>query len=111
MIAAAMTLWSGLASAATVTLDLPDVERATKDRVRYQCGATEIEVTYINVGANSLAVLKLGERVVVAASVLAASGARYAGQELVWWTKGDDTTLYDLTAGEDAPGTECTVSG
>jgi len=107
----AAALWSGSAMAATVTLELPDVERATKDRSRYQCGESEVRVLYINAGDNALAVLTIGARTVVTAATISASGARYAGQEFVWWTKGDDATLFDLTQGEDAPGLDCTVSG
>ncbi len=58
---------------------------------------------YVNAGDNSLAVLTLGDRTVVAVTVLSASGAKYAGQNYVWWTKGDNADLYDLTKGEDAP--------
>ena len=71
------------------------------------CGGQKIAATYINAGDNSLAVLKMGDRVVVTVAVLAASGAKYAGQELIWWTKGDEATLYDLHNGENDPGKIC----
>ncbi|MGC4026506.1 MAG: MliC family protein [Mesorhizobium sp.] len=111
-----MTIWriamlaSGLAvssaQAASVSLDLPG-DAATRETVNYDCGGQKIAATYINAGDNSLAVLKIGERVVVTVSVLAASGAKYAGQELIWWTKGDEATLYDLHKGENDPGELC----
>lgn len=98
------------AQAANVTLDLPG-EPVSRETVNYDCGGQKISATYINAGANSLAVLKIGDRVVVTANVLSGSGARYAGQELIWWTKGDEATLYDLTKGENDPGEMCkTVS-
>jgi membrane-bound inhibitor of C-type lysozyme len=38
----------------------------------------------------------------VFASVISASGARYASGQWVWWSKGSDASLYDTTLGEDA---------
>ena len=35
-------------------------------------------------------------------NVLSASGARYAGRQYTWWTKGNSADFYDLTKGEDA---------
>lgn len=99
------------AQAASVTLDLPGADAATRETVNYDCGGQRISATYINAGDNAPAVLKIGERVVVTVNVLSASGARYAGQELIWWTKGDEATLYDVRKGENDPGEMCkTVS-
>lgn len=97
------------AQAATISLDLPGDE-ATHQTVNYDCGGQKIAATYINAGDNSLAVLTIGDRVVVTVSVIAASGARYAGQELVWWTKGNEATLYDLQKGDSDPGVVCKKS-
>ncbi|MCO5063364.1 MAG: MliC family protein [Rhizobiaceae bacterium] len=98
------------AQAASVTLDLPG-GAASRETVNYACGGEKITATYINAGDNALAVLKIGERVVVTVNVLSGSGARYAGQEIVWWTKGSEATLYDLRKGENDPGEMCkTVS-
>lgn len=103
-------LVASAAQAANVSLDLPG-DAATRETVNYDCGGQKIAATYINAGDNSLAVLTIGDRVVVTVSVLAASGAKYAGQELIWWTKGDEATLYDLHKGENDPGEMCkTVS-
>lgn len=60
----------------------------------YACdGGATFPVTYINSGANSLAIVPVDgeERIFVA--VMSASGARYASGPLVWWTKGDTATL------------------
>ena len=35
--------------------------------------------------------------------MIAASGARYAAANYVWWSKGTDAELYDISQGEDAP--------
>ena len=34
--------------------------------------------------------------------MISASGARYAAANYVWWTRGPDAELYDLTLGEDS---------
>ena len=94
------------ARAASVMLDLPG-DAPSHETVDYDCGDRKVSATYVNAGENALAVLKIGDRVVVTANVLAGSGARYAGQELVWWTKGDEATLYDVRKGEDDPGVIC----
>jgi membrane-bound inhibitor of C-type lysozyme/heat shock protein HslJ len=63
----------------------------------YACGKLRVTVDYINAGGISLAVLHMGENLVIAANVLAASGARYAGDRYIWWSHGEGTDLYDLT--------------
>lgn len=71
----------------------------------YDCGATEpISVTYINAAPNFLAIVPIAEEPepLIFASVIAASGARYASGQWVWWSKGADASLYDATLGEDA---------
>ncbi|WP_269933346.1 MliC family protein [Aminobacter sp. HY435] len=94
---------TGVATASTVTLELPGNAPVERNAVSYQCGDRAVKAEYINTDGNSLAVLTLGDETVVFVSVLSASGAKYAGQQFVWWTKGDNTDLYDLTKGEDAP--------
>ncbi len=91
------------ATAADVTLmlDAPEAEAVS---VNYRCEGVSAPMTveYINAGEDSLAMVPVegGRRVM--ASVLAASGARYAGGAFVWWTKGREGSLYDLRNGEDA---------
>jgi membrane-bound inhibitor of C-type lysozyme len=91
------------ASAADVTLML-DAPEADAVSVNYRCEGSSAPMTveYINAGEDSLAMVPVegGRRVMV--SVLAASGARYAGGAFVWWTKGREGALYDLRKGEDA---------
>lgn len=91
------------ATASTVTLELPGDALVDRNAVSYKCGDQSVKAEYINVGDNALVVLTLGDETVVAVTVLSGSGARYAGQQYVWWTKGDNADLYDLTKGEDAP--------
>lgn len=91
------------AMASTVTLELPGDAKVERSTVGYKCGDQAVKAEYVNAGDNSLAVLTLGDQTVVAVTVLSGSGAKYAGQNYVWWTKGDNADLYDLTKGEDAP--------
>lgn len=102
---AAMVLASavGTASATNVTLELPGDAKVERQSVAYKCGDRDVKAEYINAGSNSLVVLGLDDETVIAVTVLSGSGARYAGQQYVWWTKGDNADLYDLTKGEEAP--------
>lgn len=97
-------------SAAEITITLPEGLEADRSKAVYACGDREIPVEYINAGPVSLAVLTLGEETIVASNVISASGARYAGGQYIWWTKGDEASLYDLTQGEDAPPVACTAA-
>lgn len=104
--AIAILIVSSPAVAGTMTIDVPgDVESTT---ATYECAGSRIEVEYINAGDNALAVVRLAQGPVIMANVLSASGARYAGQQYIWWTKGDGADLYDLTKGEDAEPVSCT---
>lgn len=99
------------AFAATIAIEVPG-EKPETTNVAYACdGGLAVSATYINATDNSLAVLKIGDATVVTANVLAGSGAKYAGGKYVWWTKGREADLYDLTNGENAPGTHCAEAG
>lgn len=98
-------------AATTVTIELPGDAAVDRQAATYRCGNREVEAEYINTGNNSILVLGLGEETVIAVNVIAASGAKYAGQQYVWWTKGDDADLYDLMKGENAPPVTCTKTG
>ncbi|MEO5321809.1 MliC family protein [Mesorhizobium sp. CC13] len=91
------------AMASTVTFELPGEVAVERNTVGYKCGNQAVKAEYINAGSTSLAVLTLGDDTVVTVNVLSGSGAKYAGQQYVWWTKGDNADLYDLFKGEDAP--------
>lgn len=106
-----LTSAAGTASATTVTFELPGDATVDRQAISYKCGDRDVKAEYINAGSNSLVVLTLGDQAVVAVTVLSGSGAKYAGQQYVWWTKGDSADLYDLTKGEDAPPLSCAASG
>lgn len=89
----------------TVQLELGTQSDFERRLTPYDCSAGEpFSVTYINAAPNFLAVVPVeGEpEPLVFAAVVAASGARYAAGQWVWWTKGAEASLYDVTLGEDA---------
>lgn len=99
--AVTLGLLPAVAFADTFTLELPG--KAERSTVTYSCeGVPPVTVEYINAGANSLAIVNDGNETMVMVGVLSGSGARYAGQQYIWWTKGDAADFYDLTKGEDA---------
>ena len=92
-----------------VTLDIPgDAQIETH---RYKCEGRDapLVVRYMNAEPNYLALLAPGadERQMIFSNVIAASGARYTAGQYVWWTKGADATLQDITDGPDAQPLAC----
>lgn len=108
--AIALTAMTAVASAHAETgdsLSIPlssstDIQRQT---VSYNCKAKKgassaklravlpekiVKVSYINAGDISLAVLPVDGKTQIFTDVIAASGAKYAAAEYVWWSKGDD---------------------
>jgi len=66
--------------------------------VRYTCeGGKTLVVKYMTVGESPLAAMTLNGKTLVFANVLAASGARYASGQYIWWTKGTTGFLADET--------------
>src|SRR5690606_10897215 len=99
------------AHALDLTITLPSSGDVAIDRLKasYDCSGPTFDVEYINAGSVSLAVFEYDAEAIIAANVLSASGARYAAGHLIWWTKGAQASLYDLTQGEDAsPILQCT---
>jgi membrane-bound inhibitor of C-type lysozyme len=77
---------------------------AERKLIRYDCeGAESFDVEYINAAPNFLAFVPYDGATYLMSSVIAASGARYAAANYVWWSKGTDAELYDVSQGEDAP--------
>ncbi|MBD9558379.1 META domain-containing protein [Ensifer sp. ENS03] len=90
-----------------VTIRVPGADAVDRQSVRYDCGGKAIEAEYINAGPVSLVTFTIDGTFVVASNVIAASGAKYAGGQYVWWTKGEEATLYDATKGDEDQGTAC----
>lgn len=97
-------------SAVTLTLDsASDVERTS---ALYQCDNGELlPVQYINAAPNFIALVPVEGEVHLFVTTLSGSGARYVSGPFEWWNDGDETSLRDLTQGEDAdPLATCTAS-
>lgn len=72
--------------------------------VQYRCDdGQRITARYYNSPDNQIAILRLDGKRLLFVNVLSASGARYAHGHRVWWTKGAEARLTDLTQGENAP--------
>ncbi|WP_018699186.1 MliC family protein [Amorphus coralli] len=96
---------------ATVSFKVPGADKATSTKTTYTCLDQQVEVEYINAGPTSIALLTFKDEFVVAANVLAASGAKYAGDQYIWWAKGkDDATLTNLMTDSQTP-VECKAKG
>jgi membrane-bound inhibitor of C-type lysozyme len=90
------------ASSLVITLGATgDFDRKT---VKYGCegDVDALSVDYINAAPNYLALIPLDGSTLLFNTVLAASGAKYAAGKYVWWNKGTDAALYDLTLGANA---------
>ena len=82
------------AAHAQLALTLPLPSDATVTVARYQCDdGRDLAVSYVEAGANSLAIIPLEGEEVVFVNVVAASGARYVSGMWEWWAKGEEATL------------------
>jgi len=80
--------------------------------LRYACErGVEIPATYVNAGDLSLAVIHVEGSQITLYNEIAASGARYGwpsdGAGYVWWTKGQEATLYWKEGGGEVPLLTC----
>jgi membrane-bound inhibitor of C-type lysozyme len=93
---------SAVSSSIVITLGATgDFDRKT---VNYGCegDVDHLAVDYINAAPNYLSLLPLDGSTLLFNTVLAASGAKYAAGKYVWWNKGTEASLYDLTQGPNA---------
>lgn len=96
---------AAMAIESSVAINLATQSDFERRVMHYDCATDQpMTVTYINAAPNFLALLPIAEEPeeLVFTAVIAASGVRYAAGQWVWWTKGADASLYDLTLGEDA---------
>jgi len=77
---------------------------AERHLVRYKCEDTDdtMQVEYLNADPDYLAILPVEGKKLIFVTTLAASGVRYISGKYVWWTKGAEASLFDLTEGLDA---------
>ncbi|MCB4771002.1 MliC family protein [Ancylobacter sp. Lp-2] len=105
----ALCMAAGAAGADTLAIPLPKGAKAQTIHAAYRCAdGSRLKVSYYNAPPVALASLTVGGEFVVLANVLSGSGARYAGGRFIWWSKGSNGDLYDLTKGENAPPLSCT---
>jgi membrane-bound inhibitor of C-type lysozyme len=75
----------------------------------YDCAGKEIEVEYINVEPDHLAIVPVEGEPRIFVMVISGSGARYASGRYIWWSKGTEAWLYDqMQGGDAAPVLTCT---
>ena len=69
----------------------------------YDCGdAGKLAVRYVNASPNFLALIPVKDRTLIFANTISASGAKYESGQYIWWNKGAEATLSDVTEGLDA---------
>lgn len=78
----------------------------------YSCDrGVEVPATYVNGPDQSLVVIHVEGRQITLVGETAASGARYGwpsdGANYVWWTKGDEATLFWKTPDAETPLLTC----
>jgi membrane-bound inhibitor of C-type lysozyme len=96
-----------------LTLALPQAALAQEfSTATYACDrGVQVPATYVNGPDKSLAIINVDGRQITLVGEEAASGARYGwpsgGSVHVWWTKGDEATLYWKTPDGEAPVLTC----
>jgi membrane-bound inhibitor of C-type lysozyme len=95
---------SAPATTSSIVITLAAAGDADRKLTTYQCNGRDAPLTveYVDVQPNYLALVPLDAGTLVFASVLSGSGARYASGQWIWWTKGSNANLYDVTKGANA---------
>jgi membrane-bound inhibitor of C-type lysozyme len=88
----------------SIHIDLGTTGDFDRKAVSYGCEGRQqpLVVDYINAAPNFLALVPVEDGTLLFTTVLAASGAKYASGKYVWWSKGPQASLYDLTQGDNA---------
>jgi membrane-bound inhibitor of C-type lysozyme len=105
-----------ISAALLLLLATPVAAQEGTEVSRYDCeDGRSLDAAFLRLGEHDLAILSVdGAQPVVLSTALAASGARYVGAGLQWWTKGLEANLAPLGEGEDIasdPGTTCHAAG
>ena len=88
---------------ASVTIGLSVTGDLERKIVPYDCGTdTPLVVEYLNAAPDFLALVPIDGKPRIFVNTLSASGAKYEAGQYVWWNKGSDATLSDITEGLDA---------
>jgi membrane-bound inhibitor of C-type lysozyme len=108
-----MTLRPLVLALPALALLAPAASAQSYSRMTYLCDrGVEVPATYAVGPDYSLAVINVDGRQVTLVSEAAASGSRYswpADSGYVWWTKGDNATLYWKTPEGEVPVLTCTI--
>jgi membrane-bound inhibitor of C-type lysozyme len=99
-----------------VLLSAPAVAAPDFSTQRYSCDrGVEVPATYVTTVDGGLVVLQIEGRQITLLEEPAASGVRYGwpsdGPAYVWWTKGDEATLFWNTPDSEAPILTCAAMG
>jgi len=92
----AVALALAAAPVLAVEIDLPGEEQRIE--ASYSCeGGRSLDVEFINIGDNHLAVIRIdGGDPLVFANVVAASGARYTARTYEFWDSGDEAMFTEV---------------
>jgi membrane-bound inhibitor of C-type lysozyme len=92
-------------SARAMPLTVPQIQTASTQSTRYDCrDGKSVTVQYTTTrNRQSFAALTVDGRKLLFVNVIAGSGAKYAADQYVWWTKGPQANLYDEMAAKDSP--------
>lgn len=101
---AAVTLASPALADVSVGIGLSLSGDAEIKTVQYLCDGRDAPLTvqYINAAPNFLALIPIEDKTLIFVTTVSASGAKYESGQFVWWDKGTDATLSDVTEGLDA---------
>jgi len=109
MLRVAVLVWLAIAAASPALADvsigigLTITGDAEIKNTTYDCGdAGKLAVQYVNAAPNFLAVIPIKDQKLLFVNTISASGANYESGQYVWWNKGADATLSDITEGLDA---------
>jgi membrane-bound inhibitor of C-type lysozyme len=98
------------ATATALAADAPHISVSVENgspnmrtTAHYDCAGQAMEIDYINVEPNFLAVVPVQGKERIFVLVMSGSGALYASGPYIWWSKGKEASLYDATKGENAP--------
>jgi membrane-bound inhibitor of C-type lysozyme len=91
------------ADAPHIAVTVEDGSPNMRTNARYDCAGEAIDVEYLNVEPDHLAIVPVDGVKRIFVLVLSGSGARYASGQYIWWSKGKEASLYDKTKGAEAP--------
>lgn len=90
------------ASGPHLSISVGDGASNARTVAHYRCDGQSMDVEYLNVEPDFLAIVPVDGLKRIFVQVMSASGARYASGQYIWWSKGKEASLYDQTKGEDA---------